>query len=248
MSTAESPSAKSDHGVVAPFFPPPAKGSATDWRIDVYDATHERERWQRYLDAASRSYVARGLQAIAEQQLIDIDRYQTWFAEAVPIDAADHELPVGGIKIHMPASDRELLLFEELEGVVDIDALRRLLQPLWKDGVCHGGGLWVDSPHGSLGIASDLARACLPIIAAIGAKWCIAMTHPRIVDAWASLGWHAVSSVPAFAYPDERYMSRVILGGPHTWPEDAAAWASQQHAGADLCGPGSRFTINCMRS
>jgi len=166
----------------------------------------------------------------------------------VIVDERGQERPVGGIRIHMPAADKELLLFEELEGFADIDALRRLLQPLWKQGICHGGGLWVDSAQSSLGIAADLARACLPIIAATGSQWCIAMTHQRILEAWASLGWHAVPDIPAFAYPDERYTSQIILGGSHSWPERAAIWASQQHAGADLSGPGRRFTINCMRN
>jgi len=248
MSNAEDASRKPERGVVAPFFPPPARGLAQDWRIDVYDATHERERWQRYMDAANRSYAARGLQAVGEEHVIDVDRYATWFAEAVMVDAGGQELSVGGIRIHMPAADKELLLFEELKGYADIDALRRLLQPLWEQGVCHGGGLWVDSTHGSIGIAADLARACLPIIAATGSQWCIAMTHQHILEAWASLGWLAVSDIPAFAYPDERYMSQVILGGTQSWPESAAVWAAQQHAGASLSGPGRRFAIECMRS
>jgi hypothetical protein len=157
MGTAENASARLDRGVVAPFFPPPAGGSAPDWRIDVYDATHEPERWQRYMDAANRSYAERGLQAVGEEHVIDVDRYATWFAEAVIVDARGQEVPVGGIRIHMPAADKQLLLFEELEEFVDIDVLRRLLQPLWTQGVCHGGGLWLDSSHSSVGIAADLA-------------------------------------------------------------------------------------------
>ena len=50
MSNSRDAGAKTEHGV-APFFPPPARDSVQDWRIDVYNATHERERWQRYMDA-----------------------------------------------------------------------------------------------------------------------------------------------------------------------------------------------------
>lgn len=235
-------------GRVAPFYPPPAGSTNMPWTITVYNAHYERARWQRYNQVANRSYAARNLQAVGEDQIIDIDRYPTYFAEATLKSAAGNGKPVGGIRLHTCGLCGRLPLMEELEGYTDIEILQALADKLRPQGISHGAGFWIDPAYGRSGLAGDLALALYAMIAATQTRWYMGATHQYILDAWRSLRWHPVSTIPTFPYPDDRYQSCIILGDQHTWPDDVAKWASVQVRGAALDGPGARFTVRPMRS
>jgi hypothetical protein len=234
-------------GRAEPFYPPPVEASATPWTITVYSAVHERARWERYCRVANRSYAARGLQAIGEAQVIDIDCYPTYFAEATLTSGADGDEPIGGVRIHSPSPGGRLPLLDELEGYTDIHILQDLVDKLRPQGISHSGGLWIDPAYGRRGLAGDLARAYNAMIAAIQTRWYIGATHQYILDAWRPLGWHPIPTIPYFPYPDDRYQSCVLLGDRQTWPDDLVTWASAQAGDATLDGPGARVTVRPMR-
>ena len=245
MTRKEQPGSKRGRCVI-PFYPPPPAGTANPYTIRVYAAAWEPARWQAFNEMARCSYASRGLENLSDDHPIDIDRYPTYFAQATVRDGAE-ERSVGGIRIHGADADGQLLLFEELEGYTDVDYLRRYVDELRPGDVCHGGGLWIDPEHSQSVLAADLARACVPIVTALKVGWCVAMTHTRILEAWDSLGWRAIGSMPSFPYPDERYLSSVILGGPESWPAPVAAWAADQARDVGLDGPGGCLTVRPLR-
>ncbi|MEM7530983.1 MAG: Rv1355c family protein [Chloroflexota bacterium] len=232
------------HRSVKSFYPPPSADLDTPWMINVYSASYERGRWQRYNEAANESYAARGLQAVGEEQHIDIDRYPTYFAEA-SLDGDTN--PIGGVRIHLPDPEGRVPLMDELAGYVDMTHLQHIVSEFLPSGVGHGGGLWIDPAYARLGLAGDLARACNVMIIASGAKSYIAATHQYSLNAWQSLGWTPSPKINPFAYPDERYQTHLLLGRLASWPTDLYAWATKQCDGIPLDESGMRFTVQPMR-
>ncbi|MEZ4862669.1 MAG: hypothetical protein R3C14_15245 [Caldilineaceae bacterium] len=225
------------------FYPPPAESFDTPWQITVYSATHERERWQRYNEIANRSYATRGLQAVGEERSVDIDQYPTYFAEAT-IDGA---APIGGVRLHLPNCCGEIPLLEELIGYIDIEILSSLLAPLQSEGITQGSSLWIDPARRYPGLAGDLARACCAIFVATEARWYVGCAHQYVLDAWHSVGWRAVPSLPTFPYPDSRYRSFIQLGSQDIWPNEFRLWAEKQVENTRLDGPGARLIVQPMR-
>ncbi|MEZ4862673.1 MAG: hypothetical protein R3C14_15265 [Caldilineaceae bacterium] len=231
------------HKSVPPFYPPPAEPFDTPWQITVYSATHERERWQRYNEIANRSYAVRGLKSVGEERHIDIDQYPTYFAEATVNGSA----PIGGVRVHTPSPHGWLPLQEELTGYTDMESLQLLCQELMPEGICHGGGLWINPKRRLRGLAGDLARACFVMFAVTRARWYLGAGHQYVLDTWASLGWHPTAKFPTFPYPDERYESYVLLGNQDTWPKDLRIWTAEQTENVVLNGQSAQFVVQPMR-
>jgi len=230
--------------IVKTFYPPPPADLETPWTIKVYSAYHERDRWGWYNYAANQSYAARKLEAVGEEQIIDVDRYPTYFAEATIIG---HDLPIGGVRIHLPDMSGRVPLLDELEGFTDTQQIHKMIEELQNEGVSHGGGLWIDPSHARSGLAGDLARASIPMFVASGTRWSVAMGHHRILDAWASIGWLPIQSLASFPFPDDRYRTNVLLCDHNAWTMNIAQWASTQVDDSTLDGSGPRFTVEPMR-
>ena len=211
------------------FYPAPPPSAPTPWRISLHRADHDDDRWRRHGLAASSSYAARGLNELDECTQLDVERFPTWFAEATERDAGvSAGRPIGGLRISLPDAEGRLPIYDELAAHLDVAALERYVTGLGTPRVCQGGGLWIDAKYGQTALAGDVARVSAPILLLLEMTWCVSMTHTRVLDAWASLGWKAVSSLGVFAYPDPRYESSIVLGGPHSLPTRVHEWAARE--------------------
>jgi len=131
---------------------------------------------------------------------------------------------------------------------MDTVYLKIALEKLSNEGISHGGGLWIDPMYARSGLAEDLARASIPMFISAGVRWSVATGHSRILEAWASLGWHRMPGSPTFPFPDQRYQTQILLCDHAAWPEDICEWATKQCNGVTLDGPDIRFTVQPMRT
>jgi hypothetical protein len=236
---------------VAPFYPPMEFcQNNTPWEIRVYRAASNPKRWLRFNQRASSCYAAMGLVSAGELPRVDTGQFDTYFAEATVVSRQGRRVAVGGIKIHAVDNDGEVPLYAELADHLNVKILRSYVTKVCSPNLCHGGGLWIDRRFAKTGLAADLARAGVPIMLAMEATWCVAMTHTRIIDAWSSLGWHKLKRFPNFFYPDSRYNSAIILGSIASWPPEVRQWASEQVKNSMLIphAPNALFTVQPLRT
>ncbi|MEM7119486.1 MAG: hypothetical protein AAF614_44145 [Chloroflexota bacterium] len=233
---------KKRSGQVAPFYPPPATNWVPHWEIGVYSAQHEPTRWADHKQAATQSYIKRGLQTVSHDQQASGEKAPTFFSEATCVGE-----PVGGIRMHLPDSSGRLPIQDEIEAYVDSARLEQFIEALQPEGIVHCGGLWIDPNQKGTGVAGDLSRAYMPMILAAKACYYIATSHQYILQAWMSLRFQPVPLFSEFPYPDERYRTCVILGDVTQWPEDLTSWAQEQAKEAELEEKGKRFSVNPMR-
>lgn len=245
----EHPKLSKGRGILKPFYPPPARTLDEDeihYTIKAYSATHDKGKWARHSFYADKSYAGRRLKEVGEQQVIDVNQYPTYFAEATVVTFGS-EIVIGGIRVHKTDCNGRLPVMDEIEGYVDASAFDSFINSLNTSDLSHGGGLWIDRAYGFSSLAGDLARAGVLLQIAIQCRWCLGAGHHYVLDAWGSLGLLPTLNVPSFPYPSKRFETYILLGGPETWPDELAKWAKTQIGDSTLDGAGPRFTVEPMR-
>lgn len=118
----------------------------------------------------------------------------------------------GGLRIHLRSLDAPL----PVERALPNDGrLRQVLQSHTDNGLAEMSGLWVDGHLRRTGFSSELMRVGIAAMPLLGIHKVLAFTHQHVLNFWTPLGFCLDQSLErVYAYPDQRYRSRIIWIDP----------------------------------
>jgi hypothetical protein len=131
-----------------------------------------------------------------------------------------HELNTGelcgGLRIHLRSPDAPL----PVERALPYDTkLQQVLATHVDSGLAEMSGLWVEGYLRGTGFSSELMRVGLAGMPLLGIHKVLAFTHQHVLDFWTPLGFEVDQSFDrVYAYPDQRYRSRIIWSEPDHLP------------------------------
>lgn len=164
--------------------------------------------WNQYLQGALRSYRKHGVDCVLDLDAIsDGEDTELFFAA---VDAQGHV--VGGARVVGPlrsADDSHAVV--EWAGNPGLPAVRKIISDRVPFGVAEVKSAWADSiSHRSGSITTALARIPSPIMALMGVQFVMATAAAHVLDRWRSSGGVVTAKIPAAAYPDEHYRTRMM--------------------------------------
>lgn len=164
--------------------------------------------WTEYLAGAVRSYTKHGV-----ERTLNIDAIRDGVDTELFFAAVDdRNRVVGGARVVGPlwsADDSHAVI--EWEGSPGAVAVRKMIEDRVPFGVVEVKSAWADSesPHRDA-IATALARTALPIMALLGVQFVMATAAAHVLDRWRASGGVVAAAIPAVAYPDERYRTKMM--------------------------------------
>lgn len=118
----------------------------------------------------------------------------------------------GGLRIHLRSPESPLPVERALANDI---RLRQVLQTHTDAGLSEMSGLWVNGYLRRTGFSVELMRAGIAAMPLLGIHKVLAFTHQHVLDFWTPLGFSLDQSVErVYAYPDQRYRSRIIWIDP----------------------------------
>ncbi|MDP7705043.1 hypothetical protein [Mycobacterium sp. TY815] len=164
--------------------------------------------WTEYLEGAIRSYTKHGVERTLNIDAI-ADGADTWLFFAAVDSVGD---VVGGARVVGPlwsADDSHAVI--EWEGSPGAVAVRKMIDDRVPFGVVEVKTAWADSASRHRdAIATALARTALPIMALLGVQFVMATAAAHVLDRWRASGGVVAATIPAVAYPDERYRTKMM--------------------------------------
>ncbi|WP_310768528.1 hypothetical protein [Mycobacterium sp. Z3061] len=164
--------------------------------------------WTEYLDGAVRSYTEHGV-----ERTLNIDAVRDGMDTRLFYAAVDGRgAVVGGARVVGPlwsADDSHAVI--EWEGTPGAVAVRKMIDDRVPFGVVEVKTAWADSASRHRGaIAAALARTALPSMALLGVQFVMATAAAHVLDRWRASGGVVAATIPAVAYPDERYRTKMM--------------------------------------
>ncbi|MBX9640453.1 MAG: hypothetical protein K2X97_12195 [Mycobacteriaceae bacterium] len=164
--------------------------------------------WTEYLEGAVRSYTRHGVERTLNIDAIwDGVDTQMFFAA---VDSGGGV--VGGARVVGPlwsADDSHAVI--EWEGSPGASSVRKMIDDRVPFGVVEVKTAWAHSAsvHRDA-IATALARTALPIMALLEVQFVMATAAAHVLDRWRASGGVVAATIPAVAYPDERYRTKMM--------------------------------------
>src|SRR5947209_10072110 len=190
-------------------------GSGAGWRdqatgcwVAASTPQADPELWDRYLDGALRSYRRHGLEWMLDLDAVRDRADTTLFSAAV--DQAGRV--VGGTRVVGPLrAPEESHALEEWSGSAGRPVLRHMIANRIPFGVVEVKSAWTDSrDYGGRALSRVLARTALPMMTLLGVQFVMATAAAHVLEQWRSSGGVVASRVPAAAYPNEDYRTKVM--------------------------------------
>jgi hypothetical protein len=168
----------------------------------------EPDLWDQYLEGALASYRRYGVEcALGVDAIRDGADTALFFAA---VDAAGRV--VGGARVVGPlrsAEDSHALV--EWDGNKGLDTLRRMIDNRVAFGIAEVKGAWANSrEYGNRALAKALARIALPTMSLLGVQFVMATAAAHVLEQWSSSGGVVATQVPAAAYPNEQYRTKLM--------------------------------------
>lgn len=118
----------------------------------------------------------------------------------------------GGLRIHLRSPDAPLPVERALPNDTK---LQQMLAMNMEAGLAEMSGLWVEGYLRGTGFSSELMRVGLAGMPLLGIRKVMAFTHQHVLNFWTPLGFEVDQSFErVYAYPDQRYRSRIIWAEP----------------------------------
>lgn len=177
-------------------------------KLVVSNPAHDPTLWTEYLDGAVRNYTEHGV-----ERTLNIDAVRNGADTRLFYAAVDSRgVVVGGARVVGPlwsADDSHAVI--EWEGSPGAVAVRKMIDDRVPFGVVEVKTAWADSasPHRGA-IAAALARTALPSMALLGVQFVMATAAAHVLDRWRATGGVVATTIPAVAYPDERYRTKMM--------------------------------------
>jgi hypothetical protein len=177
-------------------------------RLVVSNPALDPTLWNEYLHGALRTYAKYGVERTLSLDTISDGAGTELFFAAVDT----HGHVVGGARVTGPlwsAADSHALV--EWAGSPGELAVRKMIDDRVPFGVVEVKAAWVDSDLQDSGsIATALARVALPTMTLMEVQFVMATAAAHVLDRWRSSGGVVASTIPAVAYPDERYRTKMM--------------------------------------
>jgi hypothetical protein len=168
----------------------------------------EPEIWDQYLDGALRSYRRHELEWVLDVDAIRDGADTTLFFAAIDPKGR----VVGGTRVVGPLRlPEESHALEEWNGNPGRAVLRHMIANRLSFGVVEVKSAWANShDYGSRAISRVLARTALPIMTLLGVQFVVATAAAHVLEQWRSSGGVVAARIPAAAYPNENYRTKVM--------------------------------------
>ena len=164
--------------------------------------------WNQYLQGALDSYRLHGLDWV-----LDLDTIADGADTALFFSALDPAgRVVGGTRVVGPLrcpEDSHALV--EWNGSPGLPGLRQMIANRIPFGVVEVKSAWANSrEYGNRSLSRVLARTALPTMTLLGAQFVMATAAAHVLEQWQSSGGVVAARVPAAAYPNENYRTKVM--------------------------------------
>jgi hypothetical protein len=184
------------------------RDDATGCRVTASTPQAEPELWERYLDGAFQSYRRHGLEWV-----LDVDAVRDGADTALFFAATDPEgRVVGGTRVVGPLqAPEDSHALEEWDGNPGVAVLRYMIANRIPFGVVEVKSAWANSQeYGSRALSRVLARTALPTMTLMGVQFVMATAAAHVLEQWQSSGGVVASRIPAAAYPNDNYRTKVM--------------------------------------
>ncbi len=164
--------------------------------------------WHRYLEGAQQSYQRHGLDWVLDFDAIkDGDGTALFFAVVEPNGRV-----VGGTRVVGPlVAPEDSHALEEWAGNPGRTELHRMIANRLPFGVVEVKSAWANTEdYGSRAISLVLARTALPMMTLLGVQFVMATAAAHVLEQWRSSGGVVAGGIPAAAYPNENYRTKVM--------------------------------------
>ncbi|MCV7442523.1 hypothetical protein AWB91_05075 [Mycobacterium paraense] len=166
------------------------------------------ELWEQYLDGAFQSYRRHGLEWV-----LDVDAVRDGTDTALFFAAIDPGgRVVGGTRVVGPLQTPEdSHALDEWDGNPGAAVLRYMIANRIPFGVVEVKSAWANSQeYGSRALSRVLARTALPMMTLMGVQFVMATAAAHVLEQWRSSGGVVASRIPAAAYPNDNYRTKVM--------------------------------------
>jgi hypothetical protein len=181
---------------------------ATACWISACTPEAEPELWARYLDGALNSYRRHGVESV-----LNIDAIRDGADTALFFTAVDGDgRVVGGTRVIGPLrSPEDSHALAEWDGNRGLEALHRMIANRLAFGIVEVKGAWVDPRgYGSRALSRVLARTALPMMTLLDVQFVMATSAAHVLEQWRSSGGVVAAGIPAAAYPNENYRTKLM--------------------------------------
>lgn len=181
---------------------------ATGCRVAASTPEADPDLWDQYLDGAFQSYAAHGLEWV-----LDVDAVRDGADTALFFAAIDPGgRVVGGTRVVGPLqAPEDSHALEEWDGNPGAAVLRYMIANRIPFGVVEVKSAWANSQeYGSRAISRVLARTALPTMTLMGVQFVMATAAAHVLEQWRSSGGVVASRIPAAAYPNDKYRTKVM--------------------------------------
>jgi hypothetical protein len=164
--------------------------------------------WGQYLEGAVRSYRKHGLEWV-----LNLDAIRDGADTALFFAAVDPRgRVVGGTRVVGPLrSPEQSHALEEWSGNPGLPVLRYMIANRLPFGIAEVKSAWANShDYGSRALSRVLARTALPTMTLLGVQFVMATAAAHVLEQWRSSGGVVATRVPAAAYPNEEYRTKVM--------------------------------------
>jgi hypothetical protein len=184
------------------------RDEATGCWITVATPHAEPDLWDQYLKGARRSYRRHGLERVLDLDAIQDGADTTLFFAAVDPKGR----VVGGTRVVGPLrSPEESHALDEWNGNPGHAMLRKMIADRLPFGVVEVKSAWADSrDYGTHALSRVLARTALPMMTLLGVQFVMATSAAHVLEQWRSSGGVVAARIPAAAYPNESYRTKLM--------------------------------------
>jgi hypothetical protein len=181
---------------------------ATGCWIAASTPASEPELWDQYLDGAQQSYRRHGLEWVLDLDAIRDGADTTMFFAAVDPKGR----VVGGTRVVGPLrSPEESHALDEWSDNPGRTVLRHMIGNRIPFGVVEVKSAWANThDYGSRALSRVLARTALPMMTLLGVQFVMATAAAHVLEQWRSSGGVVAGRIPAAAYPNENYCTKVM--------------------------------------
>jgi hypothetical protein len=167
----------------------------------------EPDLWSRYGAGAEESYRSHGVECA-----LDIEALRSGADTAMFMAVLDtNDDMLGGVRAIGPlTAPEDSHAVVEWAGQPGERAVTKMIADRVPYGVLEMKSAWVaDDARGGNAVTDALARSGFSMMALLGVQFCMATAAAYVLNRWRSSGG-VVAPIPAAAYPDHRYQTKMI--------------------------------------
>lgn len=179
----------------------------TDCTVIISQPDTDPDLWNRYLDAAQQSYRRHGVESVVDASAVR-DGQDTALFWSV-LDRRGQL--VGGLRAKGPlldADDSHAVV--EWAGQPGLATVRKMIDDRAPFGIVEMKTAWVSDDRNRAHAVTDLlARTGFHVTTLLDVQFIMATAAQHVLELWKS-GGGTVAAIPATAYPDQRYRTKMM--------------------------------------